>query len=139
EGEAQKLERAKVAKKLRREALLRRCITSAENLHLEFRSVEAADAMDRGDDELSRLYLTERDSIIPDNTRWGVRPRGQPLPYDCLFPDDEARGAVRRGTSAGEQRPARNKKRRRDSSGGSRGGVRRSTAEQAEFAGEWRD
>lgn len=58
EGEEQKLERAKGAKRLRREALLRRCITSAENLHLEFRSVEAADAMDRGDDELSRLYLT---------------------------------------------------------------------------------
>ncbi|CAM9424802.1 unnamed protein product [Ectocarpus sp. 6 AP-2014] len=139
EGEEQKLERAKVAKKLRREALLRRCITSAENLHLEFRSVEAADAMDRGDDELSRLYLTEGDSIIPDNTRWGVRPRGQPLPYDCLFPEDKARGAVRRGTSAGGQRPSRNKKRLKGSSGGSRGGGRRSTAEQAEFAGEWRD
>lgn len=56
--EEQRLERARVAKRLRREALLRRCITSAENLHVEFRSVEAADAMNRGDDELSRLYLT---------------------------------------------------------------------------------
>ncbi|CAM9212735.1 unnamed protein product [Ectocarpus fasciculatus] len=140
EGEEQKLERARVAKRLRREALLRRCITSAEHLHLEFRSVEAADAMDRGDDELSRLYLTEGDSIIPDNTRWGVRPRGQPLPYDCLFPDDKARGAVRQGTSAGGRKPARNKKRRKGSSGGSRGGGgRRSTAEQPEFTGEWRD
>ncbi|CAN0285635.1 unnamed protein product [Ectocarpus fasciculatus] len=90
--------------------------------------------MDRGDDELSRLYLAEGDNIVPDNTRWGVRPRGQPLPYDCLFPDDEARGAVGQGTSEGGRNPEGNGKRGKGSSGGGES----MTAEQPEFTGQWR-
>jgi len=52
-------ERARVATKKREEraALLQRSVASLTLLHLQFRSLEGPDAMKRGDDELSRLYL----------------------------------------------------------------------------------
>lgn len=59
EDGARRREEMKVAaaRRRRREALLRRSIDSLKLLHVQFRSLDGPEALNRRDDEPSRLYL----------------------------------------------------------------------------------
>lgn len=104
-----------------------------------------------------KTRFADGDPVLPDNTRWGVIPLDQPLPYDPLFEDYQKRqkkrfakaaasnswagGTANMGKQQQEQRSASKRLGGGDLVGGGDGGGNRGggVAAPQKLTGEWRD